>query len=133
MRSHQKPKRARRLRVLQTDVEWKLWFELRDRRLNGHKFRRQMPIDRYVVDFACIESKLVIELDGRQHALRDESMRTHFLESAGWQVLRFWNNEVVENLPGVLQRIADTVNCPHPDPLPQAGEGDELPSSPVSG
>lgn len=109
MRPAQQPKRARRLRSAQTDVERELWFELRNRRLNGFKFRRQAPIGRYIVDFACVEHRLVVELDGGQHATCDESPRTQFLEKSGWHVLRFWNSEVIENLPGVLERIAETL------------------------
>lgn len=98
MRPAQQPKRARHLRSAQTEVERELWFELRNRRLKGFKFRRQAPIGRYIV-----------ELDGGRHATRDESTRTQFLETSGWHVLRFWNSEVIENLPGVLERIAETL------------------------
>ena len=125
MRPAQKLKRARRLRSLQTDVERKLWFEVRDRRLQGFKFRRQAPIGPYIVDFVCVEQWLIVELDGGQHAVVDERRRTAFLEGEGWKILRVWNNEVLENLESVIARIAEALaNGPHPSPLPRAGEGE---------
>jgi very-short-patch-repair endonuclease len=116
-----KVSRARRLRKNQTDAERILWLRLRDRRLNGLKFRRQVPIDRYVVDFFCADAHLVIEVDGGQHATADETTRTKVLEAMGYLVLRFWNNEVHENIDGVLESILnalDRSDPPHPDPLP---------------
>ena len=100
-------KRARELRRSETNVEQRLWHALRDRGLLGAKFRRQVPIDRFVVDFACVEHKLVIELDGSQHAIQNEhdTFRDSVLGAKGFRVLRFWNNEVVENLEGVLESI----------------------------
>src|SRR6266545_2543870 len=116
---------ARRLRRDQTDAERVLWFRLRDRRLNGWKFRRQVPIDRYVVDFCCIDARLIVELDGGQHSVRTEAdaRRTAVLETCGYLVLRFWNNDVLKNMDGVLEEILATLNpespsAPHPDPLP---------------
>ncbi|HXN44986.1 MAG TPA: DUF559 domain-containing protein [Xanthobacteraceae bacterium] len=85
------------------------------------KFRRQVPIDRYVVDFFCDDAHLVIEVDGGQHATADETNRTRVLEAMGYLVLRFWNNEVHENVDGVLESILnvlDRSDPPHPDPLP---------------
>ncbi len=96
------------LRRQQTDVERKLWFELRDRRLNDSKFRRQAPIGPYVVDFLCLDSRLIIELDGGQHA-EESAKRQSWLESQGYKILRFWNNQVAENLPGVLAVIAEAL------------------------
>jgi very-short-patch-repair endonuclease len=116
-----KVSRARRLCSNQTDAEHILWLRLRDRRLNGLKFRRQVPIDRYVVDFFCADAHLVIEVDGGQHATADESSRTKVLQSMGYLVLRFWNNEVHGNIDGVLESILsvlDRSDPPHPDPLP---------------
>jgi very-short-patch-repair endonuclease len=114
--------RARRLRRDQTDAERVLWLRLRDRRLGGLKFKRQVPIDRYVVDFLCAEARLVVELDGGQHATRDESNRTKILEAMGYLVVRFWNNDVLENTDGVLEEILNILDRapepPHPDPLP---------------
>ncbi|HEX2652841.1 MAG TPA: DUF559 domain-containing protein [Xanthobacteraceae bacterium] len=114
---------ARKLRRNQTDAERELWFRLRDRRLGGFKFRRQAPVDRYVVDFVCADARLVIELDGGQHATMDETNRKAALESMGFLVLRFWNDDVLQNMNGVLETIASVLNKhspypPHPNPLP---------------
>jgi very-short-patch-repair endonuclease len=116
---------ARRLRRNQTDAEKKLRFRLRDRRLGGWKFRRQFPIDRFVVDFFCADAHLIIELDGGQHATRTEAdaSRTRNLEAMGYLVLRFWNNDVMQNIDGVLQILETTLEQhrsepPHPNPLP---------------
>ena len=123
--------KARQLRGNQTDVERRLWSKLRDRQLFGAKFRRQVPIGRYIVDFVCRESSLIIELDGGQHSSvsKYDIERTAWLERHGWRLLRFWNNEVIESLEGVLQTISARVispsSSPHPVPLPQAGEGDK--------
>jgi very-short-patch-repair endonuclease len=100
---------ARRLRANQTGAEMTLWRELRKLETKGTHFRRQVPIGRYVADFACLASRLVIELDGSHHGeepikTHDES-RTRWLESEGYQVLRFWNNDLVENPDGVLDTI----------------------------
>jgi very-short-patch-repair endonuclease len=99
--------KARSLRKNQTDVEQLLWKQLRSRNLAHHKFRRQFPIDPYIADFACLELKLVIELDGGQHANRVEydDQRSMFLEKRGFKVIRFWNNDVIENVEGVLEVI----------------------------
>jgi very-short-patch-repair endonuclease len=113
---------ARKLRRNQTDAERVLWFQLRDRRLRGLKFRRQVPIDNYVVDFCCESAHLIIELDGGQHAERAQAdrIRTGALEKQGYLILRFWNNDVLRNIEGVVESIVDTLNPspPHPDPLP---------------
>jgi very-short-patch-repair endonuclease len=114
---------ARKLRRNQTDAERKLWFRLRDRRLNGLKFRRQVPVEKYVVDFCCESARLIVELDGGQHSVRTEAdaRRTAVLEAHGYLVLRFWNNDVLTNITGVLESILDTLNPspPHPHPLPE--------------
>lgn len=100
---------ARKLRREQTDVERTLWNALRDRRFGGFKFRRQQPIDHYIADFVCLECKLVVELDGAQHAAPEnaqaEARRTAYLQHNGFRVLRFWNREVNDNLEGVLETI----------------------------
>jgi very-short-patch-repair endonuclease len=95
--------RARTLRTRMTDAERKLWFALRDRRFSGFKFRRQVPIDRFIADFICFEARLVVEVDGGQHAdsVRDQQ-RDRWFAANGFRVVRFWNNEVLSNLEGVL-------------------------------
>ena len=98
---------ARRLRRGQTDGERRLWSRIRGRALGGFKFRRQTPIGRYVADFACVEAKLVVELDGGHHSERvdyDEA-RTQALEQAGFQVLRYWNHQVLLEIENVLDDI----------------------------
>ena len=85
------------------------------------KFRRQVPVDRFVVDFLCPDAHLIVEVDGGQHATIDETERTRILESMGYLVLRFWANEVLSNTEGVLEQILDTLDRmepPHPNPLP---------------
>lgn len=120
--------RARSLRKDPTDAELLLWFHLRDRRLGNHKFRRQRPIGPYFADFACLETKLIVELDGGQHveAVDYDETRTGFMEAQGYRVLRFWNNEVLTQTDAVLARILQALQdgaAPHPNPLPPAGEG----------
>lgn len=88
-----------------TDAERKLWRRLCNRQMGGAKFRRQVPVGPYVVDFLCIEARLVIEIDGGQHA-EDGEKRTRYLQQYGYRVIRFWNNEVLGNLDGVLTRIS---------------------------
>ncbi|HEX7474742.1 MAG TPA: endonuclease domain-containing protein [Dehalococcoidales bacterium] len=107
------PNLARGLRRRQSGAEEKLWINLRDRRLFGVKFRRQQSIGKYIVDFISFEAKLIIEVDGGQHNsspnLEKDEIRTKWLESRGYQVLRFWNNDVLENLDGVLIRIKENL------------------------
>ena len=105
-------KRARRLRSNATEAEKRLWSKLRDRQLAGHKFRRQVPIGPYVVDFFCPEQKLIIEIDGGQHAVEAalDEKRTDWLESEGYRVVRFWNNDVLGNTDGVLDAITRTLD-----------------------
>jgi very-short-patch-repair endonuclease len=123
--------RARLLRGRLTDAERKLWHALRDRRFAGAKFRRQVPVGPYVTDFLCYEARLVIEVDGGQHAesARDRRRDRWFAENA-FRVLRFWNNDVHSNLEGVLMVIVDALRAtPHParaargHPSPARGEG----------
>ncbi|MDH3234659.1 MAG: endonuclease domain-containing protein [Alphaproteobacteria bacterium] len=120
-----KPTRqAKRLRRNLTNVERALWRRLRDRGI-GAKFRRQHPIGRYVVDFVCIEAGLVVEIDGGQHAeQRDrDALRTRYVEAEGYRVIRFWNNDVTENIDGVLSTIASALAKPSPQPSPASGRG----------
>jgi very-short-patch-repair endonuclease len=97
---------ARRLRVNQTDAETVLWNRIRNRQIDGHKFARQVPIGAYVCDFVCREKQLVIEVDGGQHAeSAADAIRDANLTAEGYRVLRFWNNDVLGNLEGVLITI----------------------------
>ena len=97
---------ARRLRVNQTDAETVLWNRIRNRQIDGHKFVRQEPIGNYVCDFVCRERLVVIELDGGQHnESTADAIRDHRLAEDGYRVLRFWNNDVLGNLDGVLITI----------------------------
>jgi very-short-patch-repair endonuclease len=110
MRKNQKRDTARKLRRGATDTERVMWFLLRDRRLAGVKFRRQVPIGPYVADFASIQNHLIIELDGGQHADNaGDARRDAFLKANGWRVLRFWNNEALSNREGVLQVIHEAL------------------------
>jgi very-short-patch-repair endonuclease len=120
--------RARAMRLSPTEAERKLWWHLRHRLpLSATHFRRQVRLGRYIVDFASHGLKLVIELDGGQHAVqgeRDET-RSKFLELEGYRVLRFWNNEVLANIDGVVEVIQSAVLAtPTPTP-PHKGEGKE--------
>jgi very-short-patch-repair endonuclease len=116
--------RARKLRKNLTDVENKLWSRLRGRQLSGVKFRRQHPIGPFIVDFCCVERRLVVELDGGQHAERNtaDERRTRLVERFGYRVLRFWDNEVLSNLDGVLERINEVLEGPRPLPSQWARE-----------
>ena len=100
------------LRRNQTDAETLLWRHLRNRQLGGFKFRRQHSFPPYIVDFVCIEKRLVVELDGDQHtrAVEADERRTKFLEQKGFRVIRFWNNELLGNTEGVLERILELLN-----------------------
>jgi adenine-specific DNA-methyltransferase len=102
---------ARRLRREQTEWEHNLWTRLRRRQLNGFKFRRQHPIGPFFADFFCAEAKLVVEIDGSQHAdeLALDKNRTEFLRDAGYRVLRFWNHEIRAEIDTVMQRTADAL------------------------
>lgn len=117
MRKGQKRNRARELRKDMTPAERRLWTILQGRQLEGFRFRRQCPIGPYIADFACLEAKLLIEVDGGQHmdAVADVRRDT-FLSREGFRVLRFWNNEVMTNLEGVraliVSRLADSHPCP---------------------
>ena len=122
---------ARKLRRSTTDVERKLWHRIRDKQIEGFRFRRQRPVGRFIVDFICLDARLIVELDGGQHAenVAHDKKRSAFLESLGYRVLRFWNNEVIENMDGVLERLREALLLTRLDPtltLPLAGEGTDL-------
>ena len=125
--------RSRKLRSESTEAEKRLWNQLRSRSLAGCKFVRQDVIGPYTVDFICREHRLVIEVDGGQHAAdRSDQLRDRWLVTHRYKVLRFWNNDVMSNMEGVLETIeaALTATPPHPDvalereirPLPASGE-----------
>ncbi|QJD66308.1 endonuclease domain-containing protein [Xanthomonas campestris pv. badrii] len=112
---------ARALRTEMTDAERTLWRCLRRKQLQGLKFRRQHPIPPYVADFCCIEARLIIELDGAQHSASIDQVRTQWLQSKGWTVLRFWNNDVLLSLDAVVDAIFKIVATPYPHPNPSPG------------
>ena len=115
---------ARSLRKSMTDAERLLWRQLRAQQLPDAKFRRQHPLGPYIVDFVCLSSKLVIELDGSPHFdSTEDRVRDAWLVRHGYRVLRFWNNEVLGNLAGVLARVAVEV-CPSPLPSPRRAAGE---------
>ena len=116
---------ARELRQQATDAERMLWKYLRAHRLAGYKFRRQVVIEPYIVDFVCLEAMLVVEADGGQHLEQaaDDLKRSVFLESLGYKVIRFWNHEILCDTQTVLEQIyGSLIESPLPSPLPE-GEG----------
>jgi very-short-patch-repair endonuclease len=123
--------RPRSFRKSQTDAERRLWFALRSRRLAGYKFRRQHPIDGFVVDFACTKYRLIVEADGGQHAENPgDARRTAILEAQGWRVMRFWNNEILGNTDGVIDTILQVLGRTEA-PSPTSGLRPEAPSPAV--
>jgi very-short-patch-repair endonuclease len=124
-------RRAKALRANMTDAERRLWYLLRAHRFAGVKIKRQAPIGHYIVDFVSFEQRLVVEVDGGQHADNDADLRrTRWLEDQGFRVLRFWNNEVLSNTRGVLETILAALADPSPGtplrgapPSPTRGEG----------
>jgi very-short-patch-repair endonuclease len=134
-------KRARTLRHDLTRAERRLWYALRRDQLNGFSFRRQHPVGSFVLDFYCSAARLAIELDGGQHneeTRRYDEQRSHWLAAKGIRVVRFWNNEVLSNLEGVLVVIASVLathatptRTASPSDLPLSGGGDHKhPASP---
>ena len=120
--------RAKALRREMTEAEKRIWHRLRRRQTEGYRFRRQVPLGRFMADFVCHEARLIIEIDGGQHepSSEKEARRTRFLETEGYRVLRFWNNEVLERTPLVCRgAIAQHLrrHHPHPNPPPSKGEG----------
>ncbi len=121
-------KLQRRLRNAPTDAEHRLWQRLRNRQLDNCKFRRQHPFGDYIFDFVSLERKIIVELDGSQHAnaTKYDSARSQKLEDAGFLVLRFWNNQVSEDIDGVLEVIWQNLRAratPSPPNPPLEGEG----------
>lgn len=129
MRNPTAQSRARALRRQTTDAERYLWQHLRRRQIAGHRFRRQVPVAGFIADFACLEAKVIVELDGGQHAQNVEydEQRDRLIEAQGFRVLRFWDNQVFQETQAVLEKImrALEVSCPHPNLPPQAEEGNK--------
>jgi len=117
--------KSKELRKKMTDAEGILWYFLRAKRFFGYKFRRQQAIGKYIVDFVCQQKKLVIELDGSQHGnsanVQYDKKRTKFIENKGYNILRFWDNDIFENITGVLEKILGDINCQ--SSIPFCGSG----------
>ena len=116
---------AKTLRTKQTEAEQRLWYHLRAHRFLALKFKRQKPMERFIVDFVCVEHQLIIEIDGGQHAEQAEydQHRDAWLRSQGYTVLRFWNHEVMQQMEGVLEQIRSTIAL-SPSPSPTSGRGE---------
>jgi ring-1,2-phenylacetyl-CoA epoxidase subunit PaaD len=118
--------RARELRRNRTTAERRLWWELRELKQVGFKFRQQVPIDHYIVDFACLSKRFIVEVDGGTHSADEKNARDkrreQYLRGQGFRVLRVWNSEVRENIDGVMDTIVDALGPPPPSP-PRKGEG----------
>lgn len=116
--------KARKLRKRSTEAEKRLWLKLSRRQLEGYKFRRQQPIGKYIVDFVNYEKKIIIELDGGQHAIEKmkDRKRDNWLEQKGFRVLRFWDNQVFENVEGVLEAVRNRLLSPSLIPSHQGRE-----------
>ena len=112
---------AKSLRKRSTEAEKYLWNHLKAKQLEGFKFRRQQPIGNYIVDFISFEKLIVIEIDGGQHAIEKERdiERDEWLNKEGFRVLRFWDNEVLKNIEGVMEVIRENCMSPSPSPSPQ--------------
>ena len=116
--------RAKSMRSTATDAEQRLWQILRAKRFAGHKVKRQLVIDHYMVDFACLASRLIIEADGGQHIeSAHDARRDAYLRSQGFRILRFWNNEIINEEEAVMARIFDALHSPLPNPSPAEGRG----------
>ena len=120
--------RSRELRTGSTDAERALWRALRMKQVTGYRFRRQVPIGRYFADFVCLNARLIVEVDGGQHAsqIEKDTERTAWLEAEGFIVLRFWNNEVFQQTNAVVEEIRrwlEERGHPHPSLPPSRGKG----------
>ncbi len=135
MKEHQQQtKFARRLRQEQTEAEKILWSKLKGRQLDGVKFRRQQPIDPYIIDFVSFDKKLILEIDGGQHneevMKKRDNIRTARLSRNGYCVLRFWDNEVLLNIDAVLEKIRQSIKREVHPHLASPVKGEETPPSP---
>jgi very-short-patch-repair endonuclease len=117
--------RAKTMRSQPTDAEHRLWQILRAKRFAGYKFRKQVPLDFYIVDFVCFARRLIVELDGGQHADSITDIhRDAYLKAQGFRVLRIWNDELFTNEEGVMTSILNALQMPPlPNPSPARGEG----------
>ncbi len=116
--------RSRKLRNNPTKAEQKLWAVIRNRQISGIRFNRQVPIGPFICDFVARNAKLIIEVDGGQHAIdaASDEARSRFLTNEGYQVLRFWNNDVLSNIEGVVTIIeTELADRPSPNPSRMAG------------
>ncbi len=110
--------KARKLRNNPTDAERALWQQLRLRQFGDYKFRRQQPLGPYIVDFVCLEKRLIVEVDGGQHGEHTvyDAKRNTWLEAQGFRVLRFWNHEILQQIEAVKETIARALGCFDPPP-----------------
>lgn len=119
---------AKDLRLHATNAEKVFWSKIRNRQFLNLKFRRQHPIPPYIVDFYCEERLLIIECDGGQHNEEVDKIRTDFLIKKGYTIFRYWNNDIIQNIEGVMENLMNKMDInihrqnPHPNPLPE-GEG----------
>ena len=124
--------KARELRKNLTDAERALWKHIRFRQLGGHKFRRQQPIDNYIVDFVCFEKRLIVEIDGGHHSeqLVRDAKRDEWLKKQGFGILRFWNNEILKEIEAVKEKILSVLDlCSDPPPLSSPARGEDIPDT----
>ena len=117
---------AKKLRTNQTDAEQKLWLYLRAHRFVNVKFKRQKPVGSYIVDFVSMEHRLVIEADGGQHGSKKDEQRDAWLKTQGFTVLRFWNNEILQQTDAVLEKIRLTIETLSPGPSPVNRRGEKM-------
>jgi very-short-patch-repair endonuclease len=121
--------KSRQLRQNRTDAERVLWERLRRKQLDGWRFRQQVPLGAYIADFLCARRMLIVEVDGGQHAgAKSDVARSAWLEARGFRVLRFWNNDVLRNLDGVVEAILIALReeAPPPHPAPMEGGGGKI-------
>ena len=118
--------RARQLRRNRTEAERRLWWKLRELKQIGFKLRQQVPIDHYIVDFACLSERLIVEVDGGTHSSDDETRRDaareRYLREQGFRIVRVWNSDVTRNMEGVMDTIVAALHTPTPDPSPRRVE-----------
>ena len=128
--------KARQLRRNRTAAERRLWRQLRELKQSGCKFRQQVPIDHFIVDFACLSRRLIVEVDGGTHStdreIARDARRERYLKEQGFRILRVWNADVRENMEGVMDTIVAVLDTPPPDPFPQGGGGHVRPARRVS-